>query len=131
MECAEQEECADDLQDNDLQEQQQHAVDPCNSSTAALLPGLHSQVVFYRTSYKLSEQQVSLPRGIYTLPAGDHLPVQLYVAVHPQGWDSDQYVAERAASLAHLGTQVGGSDTHFVLVCQPGACRWLAAVSRL
>lgn len=68
------------------------------------------QMQFYRTSYKLSQQQVTLPRGIYSLPPRANLPVQLYVAVHPQDWNCDQYVADRAASLAVLNPQVGLQD---------------------
>lgn len=71
-------------------------------------------VQFYRTSYKLSEQQLTLPRGLYGLRPGASLEVQLYVAVHPQDWDGDAYVAQRAARLQQLahpqvGRRAGGA----------------------
>jgi hypothetical protein len=62
---------------------------------------------------------VTLPRGIYSLPPGNSLAVQLYVAVHPQDWDCDQYVADRAASVT-LHLQVGGG-----LVCAGRGCMTL------
>lgn len=71
-------------------------------------------VQFYRTFYKLSEQQLTLPRGLYGLRPGASLAVQLYVALHSQDWDGDAYVAQRAARLRQLaypqvGRRAGGA----------------------
>lgn len=64
-----------------------------------------NHVLFYRTSYKLSEQQLTLPKGVYVLPPGEPTPVQLFVALHPDSWDTDSYVAARANSLQAVTTQ--------------------------
>jgi hypothetical protein len=83
------------MQDNEQQE------DPVSTPTP-------DAVQFYRTSYKLSEQQIALPKGLYCMRPGTSLAVQLYVAVHPQDWDGDAYVAQRAARLQQLAhPQVG------------------------
>jgi len=76
-----------------------------SSAPTASTTSIHSQLMFYRTSYKLSEQQLTLPRGIYVLQPGESLAVQLYFAVHPVDWDSDQYVSARAATAQALATQ--------------------------
>lgn len=75
------------------------------SAPTAATTSIHSQLMFYRTSHKLSEQQLTLPRGIYVLPPGESLTVQLYFAVHPVDWDSDQYVSARAATAQALAMQ--------------------------
>jgi hypothetical protein len=91
-----------------MQQQQPPTSDPSNTGAAPqeVPHGAKSHVLFYRTSYKLSAQQVTLPRGIYPLAPGDSLGIQLYIAVHPQDWDSALYVTERTTSLRDARTAV-------------------------
>jgi hypothetical protein len=110
-----------------MPQQQLPTADPSNNSTAPA--GAKTHVLFYRTSCNLSAQQVTLPRGIFPLAPGDSLAIQLYIAVHPQDWDSAQYVTDRTANLqdasvtSNTVVATAGAEAPGTGLAVSGACR--------